>query len=174
MTDPETIITKTYRLTPATYFRIAAGAKLPTLLATAILIAIASTAAAIVIDLRIILVALIILMLVLPFVIAHIFYSKLLTKDAGYALMPKKVVIIPGKSVCEIYSPQTEEESQEKNRTITDRLFGWEGLRSVRKTANNLILTFTNSEYNLVIPLESLLESDIKKICEIGGIVKNY
>lgn len=198
MTDNRHITTEQYRLTPATYFRIAAGARLPTLLATALLVALTSTMAAILFDLRILLVALIALFLIFPFVVAHIYYSKLLTTDAQYALMPKKVEIIPGITISEIYSPtdvaddtdalQKSDEApsaesgkypdpgqpETGSRPVPDRHFEWKELRSARTTSKELILTLTDDGYNLIIPLKTISEIDIKKIFHIGEVVKNY
>jgi len=166
MTDPELITTETYRLTPATYFKTAAGVMLPSVLATCTLLVLGAAVAAILFDLRIILVALIILFLIVPFIISHIYYSKLLTVEAQQALTPKHVEIRPGKSVKEIF-----ESSDEANTPLQPICYDWEQISEVNINNKNIILTFSNKNSStLIIPISAIPYQTAKLISIFGNI----
>ena len=159
MTDLPT--SQPFKLTPATYFRIVAGAKLPTLLATALLILFISTVAAVIVDLRIILVGLILIFLVIPFIALHIYYNILLTADARFALSRKTVTFHPDGSITETFLPADEPDSDPIDETATahttssnipqPRTFQPEDLINTRRTSRFTIITI-NTGYILIIP----------------------
>lgn len=145
-----TIVTDIFKLTPAAYFRIAAGAVLPKLVVLWTSIIIAAIAAGVFFDIRILLVALIIIFIVVPMIVGHIYFSRLLTADARYALMPKRVVIVPDESITEVF-----ESADPENIPPQTRLFRWNIISSRRISGKNLIVGFNDSDYILIIPLSS-------------------
>lgn len=152
MTDPGLIITETYRLTPATYFKTTAGVMLPGVLAACALLVTGAAIAAILFDLRIILVALIILFLIVPFVISHIYFSKLLTAEAQQALTPKHVEISPGESVKEFF-----ESSDKENIPLQPICHDWKDISEAKINNKNIILTFSNkNSTTLIIPISAI------------------
>lgn len=145
-----TIVTNTFKLTPAAYFRIAAGAMLPKLITIGSLIIIAALILAGITDIRFLLVALIIIFIIIPMVVGHIYFSRLLTTEAQYALMPKRVVVVPDESITEIF-----ESADLENRPPQTRLFRWDAISSRRISGKNLVIVFGKSDYTLIIPLSS-------------------
>lgn len=152
MIDPNPIITETYRLTPATYFKTAAGVMLPSVLAACALLVLGATVAAVLFDMRIILVALILLFLIVPFIVNHIYFSKLLTVEAQQALTPKYVEINPGLSVKEIF-----ESADEENTPPQPICHNWEQISGARINSKNIILTFSDKKSStLIIPISAV------------------
>lgn len=145
-----TIVTDTFKVTPAAYFKIAAGAVFPKLIVFCALIIIAAIAAGAVFDIRFLLVALIIIFIVVPMIVGHIYFSRLLTAQAQYALMPKRVVIIPDESITEVF-----ESADPENVPPHTRLFRWDSISSRKISGKNLAIVFGNSDYTLIVPLNS-------------------
>lgn len=138
-------------MSPASYFRTIGGstiAKTIGLLAAAVLIA---AAIGVVYDLRILLVALIIAFIIIPFVIGHIYFSKLLTTDAQAALSPKHVDIIPGAMIREVF-----ESADEENQPRAPRDWGWDEITDRRLTGKNITISFRNTTYKLIIPTSAI------------------
>ncbi len=149
--DNTRIATETYRLTPAVYFRITAGALLPAVAGAAAAAVIAMLIAALIFDLRLALVALILLFLIVPFVIGHIYFSRLLTTDARYALTPKHITIIPGESVTETFHSADEE-----NTPPEPRQWPWSEIQRISATSKYVTIRFLSQPYTLIIPLSSV------------------
>lgn len=147
MTNTE-FTSQPYRLTPATYFRIVAGAKLPTLIATAMLTLFAATVAAVIIDLRILLVALIIIFLILPFGAAHIYYNTLLTADARYALAKKQVTLHADGSITETFLPADDDD---ETPVMAPRTHSSDSIIAYRQTSAHAVYIISPA-YHLIVP----------------------
>lgn len=148
----ETIVSKTYRLTPAAYFKIAAGDILPKLLVPFALLTLAAAIGAI-FDMRWALVALILIFLVAPFIIGHIYFSRLLTPQAQRALSPKHVTIVGGTRITE-----TPESADGENAPLPEKTYGWDEITDV--DIRNRILTIRFGQELLAIPLEAIAGTD--------------
>lgn len=144
----ETIVSETYRLTPAAYFRIAAGDVLPKLLMTLAILILAASIGAI-FDLRCALVALILIFLVAPFTVGHIYFSRLLTPQAQRALSPKHVTIVAGTQITE-----TPESADGENTPLPEKTYMWNEITDVG--IRNRILTIRFGQEMLAIPLEAI------------------
>lgn len=157
------ITTETYRMSPAGYFK-AVGS--PTITKTigllAILILIA-TMIGVIYDLRIVLLALIVAFIIIPFVIGHIYFSKLLTTDAQAALSPKHVEIVPEKSITEIFESADEENPPRESITRD-----WKEIKSRRLIGKNIVVSFRDTTYKLIIPTSAITpKSAIYEVVEI-------
>lgn len=146
MIDP--VITDSFRLTPAVYFRIAAGAMLPILLGIATSGMLVCLVLSLIFDLRLLLVGLILLFLITPFAVGHIYFSKLLTPEAQMALTPKVIEIRPGISIIEIPISADQE-----NRPLTPVEHRWGEITGMRQTNQYLVVQMTTSPKSpLIIP----------------------
>lgn len=152
-TDSILITTETYRLTPAVYFHITAGAMIPAVAAVAAVAVVATLIAALIFDLRLMFVALILIFLIIPFVIGHIYFSRLLTTDARYALTPKHVTIIPGESVTETFHSADEE-----NTPPEPRQWPWDEIENISATSRYITIRFRSQPYALIIPLAAVTD----------------
>jgi len=152
-TDSIRITTETYRLTPAVYFRVTAGAMLPAVAGTAAVAVVATLIAALIFDLRLMFVALFLIFLIIPFVIGHIYFSRLLTTDARYALTPKHVTIIPGESVTETFHSADEE-----NTPPEPRQWPWGKIENISATSRYITIRFRSQPYALIIPLAAVTD----------------
>lgn len=152
-TDSIRITTETYRLTPAVYFHITAGAMLPAVAAVAAVAVVATLIAALIFDLRLMFVALILIFLIIPFVIGHIYFSRLLTTDARYALTPKHVTIIPGESVTETFHSADEE-----NTPPEPRQWPWDEIQIISASDKYVTIRFRSQPYALIIPLAAVTD----------------
>lgn len=146
-----TIVTDTFKLTPAAYFRIAAGAVFPKLTSLCLVIIVVAITAGAIFDIRFFLVALIVIFIVIPMVVGHIYFSKLLTAEAQYTLMPKRVVIVPDESISEVF-----ESADPENIPPRTRLFRWDTISSRKISGKNLVIVFGKNDYTLIIPLSSI------------------
>lgn len=142
-----TFTTEQFRLTPAKYLRVAAGKLLPAVTAGVALPVTACLVAAC-FDLRWAFVALILLFLVAPTLMAYIYFYKLLAPEAREALQPKKIVF-EKDGLTVIYLPVEDDmpvpASRRINHTeITDRHF----------SAGCFVLYVAGDRYPLLIPQE--------------------
>lgn len=149
MTKP--IISESYKLTPATYFKIAAGAIFPKLLCIGIVFMLTSLTIGLIFDIRYILIALIIAFIVMPMIISHIYFSKLLTTDAQFALKTKHIIINPEEDISEIF-----DYTEDDTALISPRKWQWSSIKSKKIIGKNLVISFHKSEYALIIPLKSI------------------
>lgn len=155
MTDPVIITTKTYRLTPVVYFRIAAGARLPTIIGIIAAISFIALVLGTLLDLRFIFIALILIFLITPVAVGHIYYSKLLTVEARYALALKRLEIYPEHHITEIF-----ESADDANTPPAPRQWQWAEIARKRTDGKNLIVTFTDTDATLIIPFSSVENSN--------------
>lgn len=150
-TASKQITTDIYRLTPTAYFRMAAGAILPAMLSSALLAILLCATLAVLFDLRIIFVGLIIIFLIIPFAVGHIYYSRLLTVEAQRALSPKCVVINKDSFLKEVFVS-----SDEENTPPLPVTHQWNEISGVRLTSTYIIVTLSNkTEAHLAIPLDA-------------------
>lgn len=143
------LATETFRISPAVYLKVTAGALMPSLIAAVILIVFLSILAGITIDLRMLLVGLILIFLILPFAIGHIYYSRLLTPQARYAITPKHLIFHPDGSIDEI----PDSADPENSPALPIRHFPAESImkRSVR--GKYAVVEFSNMPgYQLIFP----------------------
>lgn len=156
------IITETYKLTPAVYFKVAVGAILPKISLISLLLILTSLIIGLIFDIRLIFITLIIAFIAIPMIVSHIYFSKLLTTDAQYALMPKHIVINTNRNITEVF-----ENADEKSNPPKPRTWQWEAIKS-RKIANkHIIIKFFNNNYTLIIPLKAINNNiDINQIAE--------
>ncbi|MCM1292722.1 MAG: hypothetical protein NC111_02115 [Bacteroides sp.] len=153
MTDSRAIIkTLPYKLTPAAYFKVAAGSIIPTFAALSILIVLVAGALAVIFDLRILLVALILLFLVIPFIVANIYFSRLLSPSAQKAIHLKSVEIVPFTSISETLIS----DNGPDNVTCRTIHYPWSTVKSIRQTSKQIIITLTPDNYTLIVPLDTV------------------
>lgn len=143
----DTFTTEQFRLTPAKYLRVAAGKLLPGVTAGMALPLVACLVAAC-FDLRWAFVALILLFLVAPTLMAYIYFYKLLAPEAREALQLKKIVF-EKDALTVVYLPVEEDAPVPAPRRIshtqiTDRHF----------SAGCLVLNVVGDRYPLLIPQE--------------------
>ena len=145
------ITTDTFKLTPAVYFKIAVGAILPRLIFMSILALLITLIVSLVIDIIFVLITLIIIFIIIPIIISHIYFSKLLTSEAQYALMPKHVNINPGTSITETF-----ENIDETHTPPQPRQWQWNKIKSHKISNKHIVINFFNNDYTLIIPLKSI------------------
>lgn len=144
-----TFTTEQFRLTPAKYLRVAAGKLLPAVTACMALPLVACLVAAC-FDLRWAFVALILLFLVAPTLMAYIYFYKLLAPEAREALQPKKIVF-EKDALTVVYLPVEDDmpvpaPRRIRHTEITDRHF----------SAGCLMLYVAGDRYPLLIPQEAM------------------
>lgn len=155
---------KPFKLTPAIYFRIAAGAQLPTLAAMAVLLLLVATVAAVLVDLRIIFIGLIIVLLVIPFVVVNIYFKKLLTPQARFALARKQVVARSDGSLVETFLPESDKPEEdmpdnEVDMPISPRIHSGESIVGVRRSGDFVVFSIS-PDYLLIVPVSDREEAD--------------
>lgn len=139
------IITEPFRLTPAKYLRVAAGKLLPSVMAgVAVPVIVCLVAACF--DLRWAFVALILLFLVAPTLIAYIYFYKLLTPEAHEALQTKRVVFEDDGLTVEFLPVD------ENTKVPAPRRVGMADITDNRFSAGCLVLHIKGSGYPLLIP----------------------
>lgn len=103
-------------------------------------------------DIRWILVTLIFLFLIAPFIIANIYFSKLLTPQARIALSPKKIRIVSGKYI-EIYLVDTEDKI-----TSTERI-QFAQIKDIRQRQKSWVIEIKDSHIvGIIIPRQSIIK----------------
>lgn len=167
MTEPAVLVSSPYRLTPAAYFRVAAGEKLPFAAGVAMAVVLVALAIGLVYDLRLVMVALILLFLVAPLVVAYIYYSKLLTREAHEALARKHVEIQSGQSITEhIHAVRHDEETVptvisdeggagDKDAIVQSNKWMWTELKAIREHGKLIVITFTTTSRTVIVPRAS-------------------
>ena len=150
-----TIITDSFKLTPAVYFKIAVGAILPRLLVFGSVLMLTTLIVGLIIDLRIVLVALTFPFIIFPLIISHIYFSKLLTTEAQFALRPKHIVINIGQEITEIFDSNENETNPLKNRA-----WKWDTIQSRKVTGKFIVIRFYKNDYTLIIPLNSITDNN--------------
>lgn len=150
---------KPFKLTPAIYFRIAAGAQLPTLAATAVILLLVSAAAAVIVDIRMIFIGLILVMLVIPFVVVNIYFKKLLTTEARYALARKQVVVQSDGSLLETFLSESEaDDENDACPSIPPRIHSRDAIKGVRRSGGYVVFT-VDPDYLLIVPIADRKEA---------------
>lgn len=145
------IITDTFKLTPAVYFKIAVGAILPRLIIISVLAILITLIVSLIIDIRFVLVTLIIIFIIIPIIISHIYFSKLLTSEAQYALMPKHIIMNEGATISEIF-----ESIDETYTPPQARCWQWDSIKSSKIYNKHIVINFFNNDYTLIIPLKAI------------------
>lgn len=156
MNNLSAIISDSYRLTPADYLKISAGAMLPTL-AIAITIIFTASVIASFFDIRMLFVALIIIFIIAPMVIAHLYFSALLTPEAREALATRHVEIIPGKQITTIYRC-------DEAPAIPDDTIAWHDILHTKITSTMLLIYRKDRKTPLAIPIKYLPANPIMEI----------
>lgn len=160
MTKP--IITDTFKLSPTVYFKIAAGAILPKLMLISSSTLLITLIISLLVDIRFVLVTLIILFLLIPMIVSHIYFSKLLTREAQYALTTKHVIINLEKEIIETF-----ESANDENTPLSPRHWQWKNIKSRKISGKNLVIRFHDKDYTLIIPLNAInRDIDINRIAE--------
>ncbi|MBD5173559.1 MAG: hypothetical protein HDT08_02860 [Bacteroidales bacterium] len=146
------IITSTFKSTASEYLSLAISRSISTYCLLIIIPIIIFSIIALIFDIRWILVTLIFLFLIAPFIIANIYFSKLLTPQARIALSPKKIRIVSGKYI-EIYLVDTEDKV-----TSTERI-QFAQIKDIRQRQNSWVIEIKASPIvGIIIPRQSIIE----------------
>lgn len=151
MTESDLIITDVFRTSPATYLKYAAGSMIMTLAVMAAAILAAGLVMWAAVDVRWMLVALIIVMLIFPMTVCYIYFSKLLTTEARRAVTPKHVEIRPGHSVSEIFQP-----ADENIPPVATVVTPWADTLTRTISGGNLIIRIRGRNTPLIIPADAI------------------
>lgn len=159
--------TNPFSITPATYLRIEAHSAL-TASGVAIAACVIGGCLLAFIDLRYTLVLLIVLFLVIPFFIANIYFSKLLTPTAAASLSPMQVSISPGNYLVVSFL------DSDGNTTSTLQ-YQWTEIKPFSLKFKHLCTILPNNQ-KLVVPLSAFSSvSDQREILShIFANNKNY
>lgn len=166
MTDSPILTTEIFRLSPTDYFKQAASGSLAIvwwILLPVTLVALIASAW----DLRFALVGLIILLLIVPMYVVHIYFSKLLNVDAASALSTKSIAIYPDGHITTHYyiidadgTPQLSKVSDISKSQIKSIIFG----------STKMVINIQSSSAPLIIPYSVVKETEIvEKICRLYG-----
>ena len=166
--EPRTIESTIFRISPTTYLQATAGSLMPRLWLFAGLPLLACLIAAIW-EPRMLLIALILLFLIIPMAVFHIYFSRLLTEEARFAVTPKHVTVSPDGTITVTFHGADEENTPEGSETIpaTD-------ITTWRITRKHIIAPVIGRKNPLIVPLEAL-PSDIdphkmmQEICPLKG-----
>lgn len=111
-------------------------------------------------DLRYILLALILIFLVAPFYVFHIYINYMLTKQAALSISNKRVEINIGKNITETFIPVNDDDNQSLPRKTQSWL--WTDINSFDHTKRFMIFTFSSTNnYKLIIPHNSINDFSI-------------
>lgn len=144
-----TIVTESYKLSPAVYLHATLHSMLPKLAAILCL----PTAICFISALwepRMMLVAMIFIFIIAPMVLAHIYFSKMLTKEACEALSTKHVEITPAKQIRIIY------EGTGESPVPSPVTIAWDDIISCSLSQRHITIYHSNRQQPLIIPLDSL------------------
>lgn len=151
------IITLSYTTSPGSYVRMAMGevlmryrwgVALPIFLAVAGLLVWATYTA----DLRYVLVALMLIFIVIPGLLALVYFYAALTPTAALCVLPKHLIIEKGKNITVVYEPLKRNDeivSPRKPETIF-----WNDITKWEHTGNQTVAT--TASYSLIVPDSSL------------------
>lgn len=105
---------------------------------------------ALALDLKWGLVALIFLFLITPFLVAHAYFSRLLTKEARLAVLTKEMQVIPEDKITVTYLNEEEE-------TISSEIITWEQVRGVTTHGNGWLIELKASPIvGIIIPRSAI------------------
>ncbi len=144
------ITSDVFRISPVTYLRITAGDILPRLL-WFIVIPILGLLIWSLWDVRMLLVALILMFLVIPFAVFHVYFSRLHTSDAQSAISPKRVSILPNQHINIVYNSIEEEKVPLQSEFIE-----WSLIENIDVTSKWIVIYINGHKQPLIIPISSL------------------
>ncbi|MDE7410965.1 MAG: hypothetical protein K2M94_02900 [Paramuribaculum sp.] len=101
-------------------------------------------------DIRWALVLVMIIFLVIPFIIFHIYYSKLLTPEAQYMISPKSCSIIPDEYIIITFHSADNEHTPLNHQSIP-----WAQIKRISSTRKLLLIHVLGSSIPLIIPLDA-------------------
>lgn len=152
MTDPA-IRTEPFRITPAAYLRVTAAGVFSRLLLWMALLLAACGAMAAFADVRWLLVGLIVLFLVFPFALFHIYFTRLLTPETRKCLALKRLEIAPVNYIRIIYISADEENSP---APLPEERIGWHDITRIYLSGKYLAVNISDLSQPLLIPISSI------------------
>lgn len=142
-----------FRTPAVTYFRIAAMPLLIKSTATAVLCVAAASIAALW-DVRFLFVALMLLFVIIPPIIAMVYFTRLLTPQAQYQLALKRVLITPGSDITVEYLKPADDDSEPE---LTGRhTIQWDAITDIDVTAAHVVFRYDGGKNLLAVPAESI------------------
>ena len=121
------------------------------------------------IDIRYTLIGLMLLFLIIPFIVFHIYFSKLLTDKSVKALALKCVEIRPDASVAVTYLRQFDEDT-EPTTTGTEIIQSAQ-IKTIRSYGDYITITSHNADnYPLIIPKSALSAQEIGTIISLNPV----
>lgn len=147
------IITLSYTTSPSGYIRMAMGEvlaryrwsiTLPLTLAIVTLLAAGTFCG----DIRYMLIALILIFIVVPGLLALAYFSAALTPTAAMCVLPRHLIIIPGKQITVVYEPFRHR--QETVKPHAPAVVEWNAISGLQRHGSNTIVT--TDAYSLIIP----------------------
>lgn len=144
-----TFVTESYKLTPTIYLRVALHKLLPTL-AVIICIPVIACLIGSYWDSRMLFVALIFIFLVAPMVLAHIYFSRMLTTEAQRSLSAKHVEVSPGQYIKVIY------EGTGESPVPSPITIDWDEIESCRMFNREIAIYTLKHSQPLIIPMSTL------------------
>lgn len=144
-----TFVTESYKLTPATYLRVALHKQSP-MLAVIICIPVIACLIGSYWDLRMLFVALIFIFLVAPMVLAHTYFNRMLTIEAQRSLSAKHVEVAPGKYIKVIY------EGTGDSPVPSPITIDWDEIESCRLFKREIAIYTLKYSQPLIIPLSTI------------------
>ena len=166
--ETRTIESEIFRISPTTYLQATAGSIMPRLWLFAGLPLLACLIAA-VWEPKMLFVALILLFLIIPMAVFHIYFMRLLTPEARFAVTPKHVTISPDAAITVTFHTADEENTPQGCETIAAG-----SIKSWRITRKHIIAAVSGRKTPLIIPLEALPaiadpHKMMQEICPLKG-----
>lgn len=165
--------TAPFRIKPSTYFRIECGNLSTRALPIIVIITLFCTVM-ITIDIRYALIGLIVLFLIIPFAVFHIYFSKLLNIKSVHALALKSVTIQPDASITITYYRQIDPETEPEITKV--EVIRPSEIKKIRRSGTHIAITSHKADdYTLIIPIRALSAEEIDTILgfnPVGNIEK--
>lgn len=159
------IVTEPFRTTPTDYLRNTSRALMPKI-AVALAVPLIACLVASLWDLRFAFVALILVFLVFPMVIAYVYFSKLLTPQAQRAIWTKRIEFNGDTRKLTVVF----ESADEENLPPLPVTFSSADIEMATVTPRSLILRPVRDNFPLIIPLDAIPPGiDPYKLCSYYG-----
>ncbi|MBO4994995.1 MAG: hypothetical protein J6C78_03405 [Muribaculaceae bacterium] len=141
------IHTETFKTPPSVYFRYVMGQWCSRYWWT-IAIPLSICGVLSIVDIRWILVALMVLFLGIPFVMANVYFYNLLTPSAQRAVMPKRLTITPRSAITITYYDCTDDEDPVVTKTET---IEWAEIKSIKAFTSYFVIKFNDTAGSIMI-----------------------
>ncbi|MDE5799641.1 MAG: hypothetical protein K2H74_01295, partial [Paramuribaculum sp.] len=121
------------------------------------------------IDIRYSLIGLIVLFLIIPFAVFHIYFSKLLNTKSVYALAPKSVTIQPDMSISITYYRTIAPDKEPEITKVT--VIRPSEIKKIYRSGSNIAITpHKADDYILIIPTDALSVEELDTILDFNPV----